>query len=269
MTLTIRRTPRTGRGFIEPLLEITDGLPLHMVLIPGGTFTMGSPDDEPERTEAEGPLHEVSVPTFFMGRYPVTQAQYEALMGTNPATQYEADRFVAPDKPVVGVTWNDAVEFCDRLSERTGRQYRLPSEAEWEYACRADTTTPFYFGKTLTTEVANHNGNHTYADGPEGEYRNALTPVEHFGIANAFGLCDMHGNVFEWCQDHWHENYNDAPVDGSAWTDGNDSNPRILRGGSWYVNPRYCRSAYRSSIDPVNRNDGFGFRVCCSAPRPL
>jgi formylglycine-generating enzyme required for sulfatase activity len=202
-----------------------------------------------------------------MGRYPITQAQYEAVMATNPAADYETDRFVAPNKPVVGVTWDQAVEFCERLAKQTDRPYRLPSEAEWEYACRAGTTTPFYFGKTLTTEVANYNGDSTYADGPKGEYRNGTTPVDHFGMANAFGLSDMHGNVWEWCQDPWHENYEGAPTDGSAWIEGGDSTYRVLRGGSWGDDPRDCRSAYRLNSFPGGRINLDGFRVCCAAPR--
>jgi formylglycine-generating enzyme required for sulfatase activity len=170
MSLTLRRTPRKARGYTEPELMVTNGLPLHMVLVPGGTFIMGSPEDEPERKESEGPQHEVTVAPFFMGRYPITQAQYEAVMGTNPATRYEdPDRFVAPDKPVINVSWDNAVEFCDRLAEQTGRPYRLPSEAEWEYACRAGTTTPFYFGKIITTDVANYNGDYTYNEGEKGK----------------------------------------------------------------------------------------------------
>ncbi|HIK45183.1 MAG TPA: formylglycine-generating enzyme family protein, partial [Leptolyngbyaceae cyanobacterium M65_K2018_010] len=191
MPLTLRRTPRTARGFVEPLLEVGEALPLHMVLIPGGTFWMGSPEDEPQRLDSEGPQHEVTVPSFMMGRYPVTQAQWQAVAQLpqverelNPDPSY----FKGQDRPVERVNWYEAVEFCARLSAHTGRAYRLPTEAEWEYACRADTTTPFYFGNTLTTEVANYNGTYTYADGPKGEYRKETTPVDHFGIANAFGL---------------------------------------------------------------------------------
>ncbi|MEL6384159.1 MAG: formylglycine-generating enzyme family protein [Cyanobacteria bacterium J06626_18] len=265
----IRRVSRTGKGYQEPLLTITDALPLHMVLIPQGSFTMGSPDDEPERRDTEGPQHEVTVPAFFLGRYPVTQAQYETVMETNPATDYKADRFVAPDKPVVGVSWQKAVAFCDRLAELTGRPYRLPSEAEWEYACRAGTTTPFYFGKTLTDELANYDASKPYAGGPEGEYRNKPTPVNYFGLANAFGLSDMHGNVLEWCQDHWHSNYEGAPKDGSAWLSSDENESRIFRGGSWGNYPWNCRSASRGTYRPVNRDNFIGFRVCCSAPRAL
>ena len=161
MAPTLRRTPRTGRGFIEPLLDVPNGLPLHMVLVPGGTFTMGSPETEPERNDSEDPLHEVTVPQFFMGRYPVTKAQYDAVMETNPAIQYPEESFVPPNKPVVGVTWINAVRFCDKLAQQTGRPYRLPSEAEWEYACRAGTTTPFYFGSTI--RGLSSNGTETYA----------------------------------------------------------------------------------------------------------
>jgi formylglycine-generating enzyme required for sulfatase activity len=124
------------------------------------------------------------------------------------------------------------------LSKATGREYRLPSEAEWEYACRAGTTTPFHFGETITTDLANYNGNYTYGSGSKGQYRKQTTDVGSFP-ANAFGLHDMHGNVWEWCQDTWHENYNGAPTDGSAWVDENaNQNRMILRGGSWYNNPR-------------------------------
>jgi len=136
-----------------------------------------------------------------------------------------------------------------------------------EYACRAGTTTPFYFGKTLTTEVANYNGDYTYADGPKGEDRNGTIPVDHFGIANAFGSSDMHGNVWEWCQDYWHRTYDGAPTDGSAWIEGGDSTYRVIRGGSWYGDPRNCRSASRSVINPGLRNSDDGFRVCCTASR--
>ena len=285
MALTLRRTPRTAQGFVEPLLAAGEALPLHMVLVPGGTFLMGQ--TEAEKTELtrqvgeedykkyyerELPQHEVTVPQFFMGRYPVTQAQWGAVADL-PQVKRELNtapsRFKGDNRPVEQVTWYDAVEFCARLSAHTGRPYRLPSEAEWEYACRAGTTTPFYFGNTLTTEVANYDGNFTYADGPKGEYREETTSVDHFGIANAFGLCDMHGNVYEWCQDHFHSDYKGAPTDGSAWTEGGDSERRILRGGSWGSDPRYCRSAYRDDSGPDSRYYNGGFRVVCSAPRAL
>jgi formylglycine-generating enzyme required for sulfatase activity len=160
------------------------------------------------------------------------------------------------------------MEFCSRLSQRTGRTYRLPSEAQWEYACRAGTTTPFHFGETITSELANYRASFTYANGPKGEYRGQTTPVGMFP-ANAWGLQDMHGNVWEWCLDHWHESYEGAPSDGSAWVDGEgldgeqSRRERLLRGGSWFNRPQYCRSAYRDRIHPGDRLDYWGFRVCC------
>lgn len=270
MSLSIRRTPRTAQGFIEPLLDVGDALPLHMVLIPSGTFLMGSPDDEPGRQEDEGPQHEVTLKSFFMGRYPVTQAQWRAVASL-PLIKQKLDpdpsNFKGDNRPVENVSWFDADEFCNRLARHTDRFYRLPSEAEWEYACRAGTTTPFYFGKTVTTEIANYNGSFAYDTGPEGEYREETTPVNHFSLANAFGLSDMHGNILEWCQDHWHDNYKSAPTDGHAWIKGGNTARRVLRGGSWFPDPRNCRSAHRDGDTPAYCAYTFGFRVCCSAPR--
>ena len=272
MPFTLHCTPRTAQGFVESLLAVRDALPLHMVLVPGGTFLMGSPDDEPERENDESPQHEVMVPLFFMGRYPVTQAQWQAVVAM-PQVERELapvpPSFKGNNRPVEQVNWYGAVEFCARLSAHTGRSYRLPSEAEWEYACRAGTTTPFYYGKTLTTDVANYDGSYTYADGLEGEYREETTPVDHFGIANAFGLCDLHGNVREWCQDHWHRDYAGSPTDGSAWIEGGNSKRRILRGGSWISSPRGSRSAYRFNDAPSVSISDIGFRVVCLAPRAL
>ncbi|BDM82839.1 formylglycine-generating enzyme family protein [Acaryochloris marina] len=259
MAPTLRRTPRTGRGYIEPLLEVLNALPLHMVLVPGGTFMMGSSEDEPDYEDFDGPQHQVEVQPFFMSRYPITQAQWEVVT-TLKTVEHTLDsapsEFKGENRPVEQVSWYEAVEFCNRLENLTKRPYRLPSEAEWEYACRAGTTTLFYFGGTITHEVANFEGKET-------------TPVDHFGIANAFGLSDMHGNVFEWCQDHWHENYNGAPNDGSAWLSDDESSSRTRRGGSWNYPPRNCRSAYRLYSFPELRDDLIGFRVVCSAPRPL
>ncbi|MEO0971372.1 MAG: formylglycine-generating enzyme family protein, partial [Cyanobacteria bacterium J06639_18] len=197
-------------GFTEPLEGLGGAVTLDMLLIQGGTFKMGSPPDEPERDAYEDPQHDVTVPTFLMGRYPVTQAQWRVVADmaqVKRALDPDPANFKGSDHPVEQVNWYEAVEFCDRLSRHSGRSYRLPSEAEWEYACRAGTTTPFAFGKTLTSELANYDGRDAYNDGSTGEYIEATTPVNHFGIANAFGLCDMHGNVLEWCLDHWHSDY--------------------------------------------------------------
>ncbi|ERN41728.1 hypothetical protein KR51_00015740 [Rubidibacter lacunae KORDI 51-2] len=268
--LVIRKESRTAYYFPE---QLRDGLNLDMIEVPGGTFVMGSPENEPERESDEGPQHEVKVPPFFLGRYPVTQAQWQFVATELPQVKIELDpdpsEFKGSDRPVEQVTWYEAVEFCDRLAARTGRPYRLPSEAEWEYACRARTKTPFYFGKTISTELANYDGNYTYHNGPEGEYRQETTPVGHFGIANGFGLSDMHGNVYEWCQDHWHDRYEEGvvPLDGSAWEDRGEGAERIIRGGSWLDDPRGCRSAYRFYFNPGVRDSDLGLRVACAAPR--
>ncbi|MEO0374651.1 MAG: formylglycine-generating enzyme family protein, partial [Cyanobacteria bacterium P01_A01_bin.17] len=214
-----------------------DDLVLEMMSIPEGTFVMGSPEDEPGRYDWEGPQHEVKVPAFCMGRYPVTQEQWRFIAGL-PQVEQELEpdpsRFKGDDRPVEKVSWFDAVEFCQRLSRLTNREYRLPTEAEWEYACRAGTTTPFHFGETISSDLANYGGSEVYNDGPKGEYRKETTPVGFFGVANPFGLSDMHGNVLEWCEDQYHGSYEGAPTDGSAWFDPDDENAnRILRGGSW------------------------------------
>lgn len=266
-SIVLRHKAQTRYGFIERFLTIENALPLHMALIPRGDFLMGSPEGNLEHSKSEYPKHKVFLSSFLMGRYPITQAQYESVMGSNPSSTYDKDRFVSPNKPVVGMSWHDSADFCDRLAEITGRPYRLPTEAEWEYACRAGTTTPFHFGKTLTTEVANYDGNYTYANGPKGEFRNGTTSVDCFGIANAFGLSDMHGNVSEWCQDYWHENYENAPTDGTAWIEGGNPSYRVRRGGSWFFEPAFCRSAYRDDFGLPELSDShIGFRVCCSAP---
>jgi formylglycine-generating enzyme required for sulfatase activity len=187
-----------------------------------------------------------------MGKFAVTQAQYQVIMGSNPA------RFKSENRPVEQVSWNDAVEFCARLSQQTGRTYRLPSEAEWEYACRAGTTTPFHFGETITSALANYCANTIYQSESKGEYRQQTTEVGTFP-PNAFGLYDMHGNVWEWCQDHWHGSYQGAPNDGRVWLG------QWLRGGSWGSDPRFCRSATRNVNLGGRRLGAVGFRVVCLA----
>jgi formylglycine-generating enzyme required for sulfatase activity len=271
--LTIQRRPGQNQCYDESLGAGI--LPLRMMQIPAGTFLMGSPEDEPDRLDREGPQQQVSVPLFFMAQYPVTQAQWRvvaALPQVNRKLDPEPSHFKGDLRPVEQMSWHDAVEFCDRLTLYTDRQYRLPSEAEWEYACRAGTTTPFHFGPTLSTDYANYDGSSekygAYGPGTRGEYRGKTTLVNQFEGANAFGLYDMHGNVFEWCQDPWHDSYKGAPSDGSAWIEGGDADLRVVRGGSWDDGPRYCRSAYRSFNDVAEyRFEYFGFRVCCSAPR--
>ncbi|MBE9065287.1 formylglycine-generating enzyme family protein [Leptolyngbya cf. ectocarpi LEGE 11479] len=260
------------RETIQFFAEVLDeNLNIEMVQIPAGTFTMGSPEDELERFNSEGPQHNVTVKEFFMGQYPVTKAQWRFVAGLPQIEQtleIDPSNFKGDNLPVEQVSWYDAVEFCRRLSAHMGREYGLPTEAEWEYACRAGTTTPFHFGQMITTQVVNYAGA-SYAGGPEGEFREKTTPVDHFGIANAFGLCDMHGNVWEWCQDHWHDNYKRAPTDGSVWLTSEISSSRVVRGGSWNDTPRNCRSASRNLDAPDLRFNDIGFRVVCHAPRAL
>ena len=218
---------------------------------------MGSPENEAERQDYESPKHQVTVPSFFMGKYPLTQAQYQAILGSNPSY------FKGNNRPVETVSWDDAVLFCQKLSQRTGKSYRLPSEAEWEYACRAGTKTPFSFGDNITPDLVNYNGNYPYKSAPKGKYREQTTDVETF-TPNSFGLYDMHGNVWEWCEDDWHENYINAPTDGSAWNSRSGNNTKTLRGGSWYNDARICRAANRNRNSRDNRNNNYGFRVVSS-----
>jgi formylglycine-generating enzyme required for sulfatase activity len=256
------------------LEELTSGVTLSMVEIPGGEFLMGSPEDEARRLNAEEPQHRVVISPFFMGKFVITQAQWRVVAGwpkiereLKPEPSYfprnKRRRPADDERPVDQVSWEDALEFCARLSQKTGRSYRLPTEAELEYACRAGTKTPFAFGETVTPEFANY-GSYLHRQEPKGKYRKETVPAGSLGVANAFGLFDMHGNVWEWCQDVWHENYQGAPTDGSAWLDGRHS-LRVLRGGAWSRNAYNCRSAYRISSRPDVRDIPFGFRVVVAA----
>ena len=268
----INRQQSQAEGIIEALGA---GIELEMIEIPTGTFSMGASDKELNRDNSERPQHKVTVPSFYMGRYPVTQAQWRfvaQLPQVNRELEQDPSNFKGDNRPVERVSWYDAVEFCDRLSQYTGRTYRLPSEAEWEYACRAGTKTPFHFGETITTDLANYNGESTYGDGVEGVNRGETTEVGSFGVANNFGLYDMHGNVYEWCLDDWHNDYTDAPADGSAWFSSDDklsdkTGRAVLRGGSWIDDPYFCRSAYRNLNGRGNRYYLIGFRVVCVVGR--
>ncbi|WP_334986875.1 formylglycine-generating enzyme family protein [Nostoc sp.] len=255
----INRSRKRAEFFSE---NLGNDVMLEMVAIPGGKFFMGSPEYELERNYSESPQHTVTVQPFFMGKFPVTQNQWAivaALKKVSIDLNSDPSRFKGANRPVEQVSWDDAIEFCARLSNKTGKTYRLPSEAEWEYACRAGTTTPFYFGETITTYLANYNGYYTYNSGSMGESREQTTDVGNFP-PNPFGLFDMHGNTWEWCQDTWHENYyNGAPTDASPWM--SENKERLLRGGSWNSNPWICRSAFRGKWVSVVLNDRLGFRV--------
>lgn len=251
--------------------DLGNGIFLDMVSIPGGTFLMGSPDTEAQRSDKESPQHSVTVQPFYLGKFPVTQKQWKAVAAL-PQVRYplkpDPSHFKGDNLPVEQVSWYEAVEFCERLSKKTGRTYRLPSEAEWEYACRAGTTTPFHFGETITSDLANYNGIGIYGSESKGICRKETTSVGSFQVANAFGLYDTHGNIWEWCADCWHNNYNDAPSDGRAWLEYYIISP-LMRGGSWDSNPGYCRAASRYPYYPGIRLYHLGFRVVCAAARTL
>ncbi|HLP90287.1 MAG TPA: formylglycine-generating enzyme family protein [Nostocaceae cyanobacterium] len=264
---------KTTQYFIE---DLGNGVELEMVLIPGGSFIMGAPEKEEGSLHTERPQHKVSIQRFLMGKYPITQAQWQAvakLPQVNKELNPKPSFFKGAKRPVESVSWYDAVEFCLRISNHTNRPYRLPSEAEWEYACRAGTTTPFHFGETITTDLANYKGIDTnsfkwsgsYGNRPEGTYREKTTEVGFFKVANEFGLYDMHGNVWEWCQDDWHNSYEGAPTDGSAWVSEETSSHKVERGGSWVFYPSICRSASRLYSVPGFINSNHGFRVVCGA----
>jgi len=234
----IRRETRKARQLVE---NLGNNVTLEMIYIPGGNFMMGSNDSDEEK-----PIHSVTIKPFFAGKYPVTQAQWEVIMGDNPSN------FKGVTRPVETVTWNDVMKFCANLSQMTGKSYRLLSEAQWEYACRAGTTTKYCFGDIITPDLANYDGSGIKQTTPVGKYP-----------ANAFGLYDMHGNVWEWCEDSWHENYVGAPTDGSARVSGS-SGLRVLRGGSWF-NPSGVRSAYRFR-DFLYFRGNVGFRLIIPSP---
>jgi formylglycine-generating enzyme required for sulfatase activity len=276
-----------GKYFTE---KLDDTIGLDMMLIPSGSFMMGQTEaekkeiirlyDEEEYQKyflREQPRHPVNVSSFFMGKHAITQAQWRIVATDYPQVTQELDsdlsNFKGDNLPVEQVSWDDAQEFCARLSNHTKRNYRLPSEAEWEYACRAGTTTPFHFGETIDATLANYcaqdreiskkNYPGIYDRGILGEYREKTTEVGTFS-ANSFGLYDMHGNVLEWCEDDFHSDYRDAPKDGSAWVESDRENARkLLRGGSWNNTPVNCRSASRYDFTRVIRDDLVGFRVSC------
>ena len=262
--------------------DLGGGVLLPLVCIPAGNFIMGSPDGEVDRFDREGPQHRVNFPReFWMGQCQITQGQWRAVASFRKIARDlnpEPSNFKGDDRrPVENVSWDDAVEFCQRLSQRTGRNYRLPTEAEWEYACRAGTQTPFAFGETITPDLVNYDGNYPYGNAPKGEYRQKTTIVGQFP-ANSWGLYDMHGNVWEWCLDEWHKSYKAKPEalkqDGSIeWTqaktnvlpDDRGGTSRVLRGGSWLNDARYCRSALRNWRQRDFSDFNWGFRVLLSS----
>jgi formylglycine-generating enzyme required for sulfatase activity len=241
----------TAEQFTE---ELGDGLSLPMLIIPAGVFQMGS---RPHTgTPDEQPQHMVTIRSFMMSRFLITQAQWKALMRKLPPCRFKGD-----DLPVERVSWKDAQKFCERLARKTRRNYRLPSETQWEYACRAGRTTPFSFGETITTAVANFNGEHTFREEPRGIYFHSTNVGGKFP-PNAFGLHDMHGNLWEWCADNWLEDYTSSPRDASSYQKG-ESHDRVARGGSWHEPPSLCRSAARLRVQDSEADEFTGFRVVC------
>jgi formylglycine-generating enzyme required for sulfatase activity len=261
----IQRTRQQNTYFQEDLGE---GVKLEMVSIPGGTFWMGSPQDDKEAEVTEQPQNQVTVAPFYLSKYPVTQAQWR-VVASLPKVKFDINpnpsEFKGANKPVDSISYVDALEFCYRLSQKKGKPYRLPTEEEWEYACRAGTNTPFHFGETITTDIANYDGDFTYSKEPKGVERGETTEVGYFQVANAFGLYDMHGNIAEWCDSEY------LPYKGGAQEIGDRDgywldfrNCRVVRGGAWMASAQGCRSANRGHGDMELGMWMSGLRVACS-----
>jgi formylglycine-generating enzyme required for sulfatase activity len=239
--------------------DLGGGVRLELVIVPAGSFQMGSRHEG--GYEDERPVHPVFLPSFWLGKYPVTQAQWQAVMGGRPSFC----RFHGPELPVENISWKEAATFCERLAKKTGRRYGLPSESQWEYACRAGTSTPFSLGETITTDYANYVGEHLFREEPAGIYRHGTTPVGSF-LPNPWGLYDMHGQVWEFCADAWQPDYTGAPVDGSPRSTGfrptgSPVGCRAARGGSWHETPAHCRSAVRLQVAEDDRMEFYSLRV--------
>ena len=247
----IARTCHTAQQSIE---DLGNGITLEMILVPSGIFKMGSFPHHGNLDEQ--PLHLVTIKSFMMGKFLITQGQWKTVMGKLPPCRFKGNNL-----PVDRVSWNEAQKFCQRLSKVTKRDYRLPSESQWEYACRAGTSTPFSFGETLTNEVANFNGEHTFGDEPRGFYFHSTNEGGKFP-PNAFGIYDMHGNLWEWCIDTWQDDYTAAPRDGDPYQEQSRSH-RVARGGSWHEPPALCRSATRLRALQTDADEVMGLRVIC------
>lgn len=245
-------------------LKIGDVAPL-MMLIPAGRFLMGFPKDEPSQQYYEEPLHEVLISDpFALGVYAVTFDDYDRFCDSTIQVKPDDQNWGRGRRPVINVSWEQAQEYCKWLCEQTGRVYKLPSEAEWEYACRAGTETPFYTGARITLDQANFNGDYTFNGSAKGKYRKQTVLVGTFP-PNPFGLYEMHGNVWEWCQDSWHWNYQSSPLNASPW-ESDGSKERLLRGGCWSSEPGSLRSAKRNRFSAGDRYPTVGFRVTCCLP---
>ena len=283
------RRKERARFYVE---DAGGGVKLEMVELPAGSFVMGSSQAELEsvssnyvrnqskdaksalqnRLLAETPQRTIKVRGFYMSKYEVTQAQWRAVAGLpkiNRELMSDPSAFKGGNRPVEQVSWEDAVEFCERLSKLTGRNYRLPTEAEWEYACRAGTTWPFSLGATIEPDWVNYSGKQPYASASKDTNRQQTVIAGSLGVANAFGLYDMHGNVWEWCLDSWHPNYVGAPIDGNAWQSETDKVAHVLRGGAWDSPAGECRSTERRQAPAMLRANNVGFRVVVEAEEQL
>ncbi len=242
----------------EETVMLPDSVPLVMVWIPAGTFTMGSPNTEQDRNADEGPQHTVTLGGFWMGKYELTKRQWQAVTGTTPWTG-EAYVLADLDSPAVYVSWNDAQLFLAAVNAYTHRSFRLPSEAQWEYACRGETQSRFYWGNDPTYLSID---DYAWWDGNAWSAGEQYAHVVGQKLPNVWGLHDMSGNVFEWCEDDWHDDYSGAPADGQAWVDAPRGAHRVFRGGDWGDFGNGCRSAYRfTQIVPAFVSDGVGFRL--------
>lgn len=249
-------------------VELSQDNLLGMVYIPEGNFEMGSPLEDVEASLEETPVHSVTVSGFYLSQYPITQVQWRtvaSLPRVHRHLKVNPSYFTGDSLPVEQISWYDALEFCDRLSQYTGRLYRLPSEAEWEYSCRAGSRARYWFGQIINSDLANYDAHSGYGMDQDQLFLQKTTPVDYFKLKNPFGLGDLHGNVWEWCSDHWHPNYHGAPTDGSPWLSEHEEQLRIIRGGSWYDLPRFCRSACRYALTPHRRVNNVGFRIACNS----
>jgi len=251
----VARTRHSAEQITE---DLGNGISLDMVIIPAGSFQMGS--RRSEGNPDERPQHFATIKSFMMGKFLVTQGQWKAVMGKLPRCRFKGDNL-----PVERVSWENAQKFCRELSKQTGRNYRLPSETQWEYACRAGTSTPFSFGETLTSDLANYNGEHIFANEPRGTYFHSTSEGGKYP-PNAFGLYDMHGNLMEWCADNWIDDYRMSLRDDSPYQMF-DNPHRVARGGSWHDNPQLCRSAARIRFSQSDAEEYIGFRVVCDVTK--
>ncbi len=246
---------KDGRGALWNE-KLAGGQSLQVVALPGGFFSMGSMSGQGYIDET--PRHGVQVAPFFLGRQLVTQAQWQAVMKKAPRS-----RFSGENLPVENISWSEALEFCKKLSKQSRHAYRLPSEAEWEYACRAGTSTAFSTGETINTDFANYCGEHIYLGESRGLYRHCTTPAEQL-LPNPYGLLEMHGNLWEFCADRWHADYNGAPLDSRPWESSGEKGCRVARGGSWHEPPGNCRCSTRLRVAEKEGDDIYGFRVAMS-----